>query len=419
MGLNTSTTLKSNTKASLERYIYNNFDKQVRFLSKIVQLASNNPPGDCAPHANFTADLLHQLGFKAERHIVPNNIVAKSGMKSIVNLIVREKFGKGGPVIALNAHGDAVAPGSGWTVDPYSAECIDGWMYGRGVAVSKSDFATFAFALKALKHVGSNLNGIVELHFTYDEETGGELGPQWILQQGLSRPDFAICPAFSYQVVIAQNGCLHLEIIVKGKSGHAAMPATGNDALRAANGLMQVLYEYGDSLLANPSNVNGIDHPSLVIGLISGGINTNVVPDRVTLRIDRRITPEEDIDEVENQLRSLINSSINTFTGISVEIKGVLRAKPLIPTMKSKHLASIICTEAESVLGEKVTTMGIPLYTDARLYAEAGIPTVMYGAGPRKITDANGHQADERLPLDTLHKATVVIANTLFEMLSG
>ena len=128
-------------------------------------------------------------------------------MISATNLIVRRRFGQGGPTIALNAHGDVVPPGSGWTHDPYGAEIVDGWMVGRGAAVSKSDIATYAFAMLALEKCGAALNGAVELHVTYDEEAGGEIGPRYLLEQGLSRPDLAIGAGFSYAVVNAHNGC--------------------------------------------------------------------------------------------------------------------------------------------------------------------------------------------------------------------
>ena len=112
-----------------------------------------------------------------------------NGMASAINLIVRERFGAG-PTVALNAHGDVVPPGEGWTTDPYGAEIRDGWMYGRGVAVSKSDFATYAYALLALKSLVSPLAGTVELHLTYDEEAGGAIGPKWLLDQDLTQARF-------------------------------------------------------------------------------------------------------------------------------------------------------------------------------------------------------------------------------------
>ncbi len=121
--------------------------------------------------------------------MVPAELVAAHGMVSATNLIVRRRFGDG-PVVALNAHGDVVPPGEGWTADPYGAEIRDGWMYGRGVAVSKSDFATYAFALLALEQQASALRGTVELHFTYDEETGGEIGPALAARRGHQPPRY-------------------------------------------------------------------------------------------------------------------------------------------------------------------------------------------------------------------------------------
>ena len=110
------------------------WDKQVEFLRALVQQPSDNPPGDCSAHAEVTAGLLEGLGFTVERHVVPGEVVRTAGMISCTNLIARRRFGDG-PVVALNAHGDVVPPGDGWTHDPYGGEVIDGVMYGSGVAV--------------------------------------------------------------------------------------------------------------------------------------------------------------------------------------------------------------------------------------------------------------------------------------------
>ena len=154
-------------------------DDATRFLAELVKVPSDNPPGDCDAHAARAAALLEGLGFTVERHPVPAELVRANGMVSCTNLVVRKRFGDG-PVVALNAHGDVVPPGEGWTHDPFGAEVVDGWMYGRGVAVSKSDFATYAYALLALQAAeaaGVKLGGTIELHLTYDEEAGGEIGP--------------------------------------------------------------------------------------------------------------------------------------------------------------------------------------------------------------------------------------------------
>lgn len=403
--------------ARLRALIAERADDQAAFLAELVKVPSDNPPGDCAPHAARAAELLEGLGFEVERHTVPDDLVRAAGMVSVTNLIVRHRFGDG-PIIALNAHGDVVPPGEGWTQDPYGAAVVDGVMYGRGVAVSKSDFATYAFALDALKRSGLPLKGTVELHFTYDEEIGGEVGPGWILSEGLTKPDAVISAGFAYAVVVAHNGCLHLEVEVKGKSAHAALPHTGVDALEATSRVLDALYGYRASLKGTVSPTKGIGSPQITVGLISGGINTNVVPDRVTLRLDRRIVPEENPETVEAEVSAVIRAAVATYPGASVEIRRILLARPLVASEESLRIADILCRTAEAVVGEPVSTNGVPLYTDARLYAEAGIPVVLYGAGPRTIEEANGHRADEKLRLSDLALATEVVTLTLAEVLA-
>ena len=139
----------------------------------------------------FRSELLHGMGLEAEKHVVPTDEVKAYGLQSITNLIVRRRYGEG-KTIALNAHGDVVPPGEGWSKDPYAGVIENGAMYGRATAVSKSDFSTFTFATRALESLGVPLKGGVELHFTYDEEFGGEKGPGWLLAQGLTRPDMMI-----------------------------------------------------------------------------------------------------------------------------------------------------------------------------------------------------------------------------------
>jgi succinyl-diaminopimelate desuccinylase len=388
------------------------------FLARLVQTPSSNPPGDCAPIAEVAADLLEGLGFEVERHRVPDELVRRFGMISCTNLVVRRRFGDG-PVIALNAHGDVVPPGEGWTHPPFGAEVADGFMYGRGVAVSKSDFATYAFALLALSPVAEKLSGAVELHFTFDEEIGGYLGPQWLLEQGIVKPDLCISAGLAYSIVTAHNGCLHLAVTVHGKSAHAAAPQTGHDALEAMTRVLQALYA---ERAAYPSRVSahpGIGHPNLTVGLISGGINTNVVPDKVTIRLDRRMIPEERPRPVEEHLREVIARSLREFDGIRVDVERVLLASPLSQLPGAERLIEPLARFAEELLGEPPKVEGVPLYTDARLYAEAGIPTVSYGAGPRSFLEANGHRADEKLKLSDLYAATCIVSLSVAEILQA
>ncbi len=399
-------------------------DRQTGFLAELVKIPTDNPPGDCAAHAERARALLQDLGFEVEAHPVPEMNVRAAGMKSVTNLIVRHRFGDG-PTIALNAHGDVVPPGLGWSHDPYGAEIEESEdgkrMFGRGAAVSKSDFASYAWALLALRceaEQGAEYAGTVELHFTYDEEIGGTVGPQWILEQGLSEPDYVICAGFSHAIITAHNGCLHLELTVTGKIGHAAEPDRAVDALQVTNSVLSALYDHRDELARIRSTVPGIVSPTLVVGTIEGGINTNVVPDRVTLRVDRRVLPEESIDVVEQELGDLVHRVVGIYPGAGVSVQRIMSARPLSPQPGWEKIAEALRRHAAALTGEEVPYVGAKLFTDARLYSEKGIPVVLYGAGPRTLGEAGGHNSDENLDLADLRLGTEVVARAVADLLT-
>ena len=402
--------------AAIADAVERGWQQEVAFLAELVRTPSDNPPGDLTAIAETVATGFERLGLTAERHPVPAELAARHGLAGVVNVVARRRFGDG-PTVALNAHGDVVPPGDGWSHPPYGAEVVDGTMYGRGVAVSKSDIACYAFALQALAPLAGRLAGTVELHATFDEETGGAAGPGWLLAEGISRPDLCISAGLGYAVVTQHNGCLHLEVAAHGRSAHAAAPETGADAIAAIADVLAVLYAERMDYPMHRSKVRGIGHPNLTVGLISGGINTNVVADRCTLRLDRRMTPEEAPEAVEARLRSVIAAAAARHAGVEVTVRRILLAAPLRELPGAERLSEPLCRHAARRLGVPVATTGVPLYTDARLYAEAGVPTVAYGAGPRSFLEANGHRADERLRLDDLKAATEIVACTLAEVL--
>nr|WP_314623369.1 M20/M25/M40 family metallo-hydrolase [uncultured Noviherbaspirillum sp.] len=408
----------SSSRALLTDWVDAHFDEEVDFLADLVRIPTDTPPGDNAPHAEAVAQKIELLGWEVERHPVPRQTVTDYGMTSITNLIVRRRYATGGPTIALNAHGDVVPPGEGWTRPPYGAQIEDGRMFGRATAVSKSDFATFLYAARAVEALGLPLRGALELHFTYDEEFGGTLGPGWLLAQGLTRPDYLIGAGFSYNVVNAHNACLQFEITVHGKATHGSIPETGHDALQAATAMLNAIYAEVPRLKAKRSTIAGIDHPTMIVGRIDGGTNTNVVPGKVTLKMDRRMIPEEDPAQVEADVRRMIETAVEGLPGIRVEIRRLLLAEALRPLPGQEKLVDSLRRNALGVLGEPVTVLGSALYTDARLYSEYGIPAVLYGAGPRTVLESNAKQADEHLVLEDLRAATKVVALTLLDFLA-
>jgi len=409
----------------LDAWIDTHFDEEVQFLQELIRVPTDTPPGNNAPHAERTAELLAGMGLTAEKHAVPDAEVRAAGLETITNLIVRRRYADGGQTIALNAHGDVVPPGEGWTHDPYGGELADGRIYGRAAAVSKCDIASFTYAIRALESLGASLKGGVELHVTYDEEFGGEVGPGWLLEKGLTRPDLMIAAGFSYQVVVAHNGCLQLEVTVHGDMSHAAIPDSGTDALQGATHILNALYALNADYLKVRSSVEGITHPYLNVGLIQGGTNTNVIPGKVVLKLDRRMIPEEDPAEVEASLRRTIEQAAASFhpprggKAIRVEVKRMLLARAMKPLAGNAPLVQAIQKHGQELFGEPIPAVGTPLYTDVRLYVERGIPGVIYGAGPRTVRESNAKRADENLVLDDLRRATKVVARTLLDLLAA
>jgi succinyl-diaminopimelate desuccinylase len=400
----------------LDAWIDAHFDEQVAFLQALVRVPTDTPPGNNAPHAELTAELLANFGLSAEKYPVPEAEVRAAGLQSIINVLVRRPYGPG-PTVLLNAHGDVVPPGEGWTHDPYGGTIDKGKLYGRAAAVSKSDFSTYTFAVRALEAVARPTHGSVELLFTYDEEFGGEVGPAWLLRHQIIKPDLMIAAGFSYQVITAHNGCLQMEVTVHGKMAHAAIPDSGVDALQAAVHILNALYAQNALYQRISSQVEGINHPYLNVGQIEGGTNTNVVPGRVTFRLDRRMIPEENPAEVEATLRQVIATAAAEKAGVSVDVRRLLLANAMRPLPGNQPLVAALQKHGQQVFGEPIPALGTPLYTDVRLFCEVGIPGVIYGAGPRTVLESHAKRADERLDLEDLRRATKVVARSLADLL--
>jgi acetylornithine deacetylase/succinyl-diaminopimelate desuccinylase-like protein len=233
-----------------------------------------------------------------------------------------------------------------------------------------------------------------------------------------------IAAGFSYQVVTAHNGCLQMEVTVQGEMAHAAIPDSGTDALQGAVHILNALHALNADYLHTTSKVEGITHPYLNVGLISGGTNTNVVPGKIAFKLDRRMIPEENPVEVEAAIRKTIQDAAASFNPprggkqLKVDIKRLLLAEAMVPLAGNKPLVDAIQKHGELMFGEPIPAVGTPLYTDVRLYVAQGIPGVIYGAGPRTVRESHAKRNDERVMLEDVRRATKVVARTLLDLLS-
>ena len=394
--------------------------RQFGFVKDLVRIGSENPPGNGAAIAGRVAQELKALEFGVAQHRVPNELAAGHGVANAVNLVARQVFGAGN-VVALAAHGDTRTVGDGWTVDPFAATIKAGVMTGLGV-LAKADIAAYAYALAALTGAKPELAGTVELHVSFDGESGGELGPKWLLDNGIVNPDYAIGSGLAYGIGTSAMGDLQMQVEIAGpRSGKAPSGGQGGgraDAMETAGRVMTALYKERDGYGAVRSSVPGIGSPALVIGEIEGGRRPDVAPDKVTFRLVRRLIPDEDLGVAERQLTRLIAETASGTAGIVCRIRRLKLVAPMHPVAGAGRLAETLERQASRATGRAITAYGVSFDTEARHYAAHGIPTVLYGAGPASAVEANMGGADERLVLDDLRLATEVVALTLAEFLT-
>ncbi len=378
---------------------------QFRFLAQTVRLRSEIPPGDLVPHAEKTIELLKTLGgLTAVRHLVPGEEARACGLKSVANLVVRHEFGPG-PIVALQAHADTAPAGQGWGGDPFAAEVQDGLMYGRGVVEAKGSLAAYVFALVALKAVNPPIGGAVELHITYDHETGGALGVPWLLEQGVVNPDYAVCPGGAWSVVTRHHGALRLAVEVRGQG-------SGADAAQATARVLDALYALR-AVYAAKSAVGGVLPPSLSVGGIHGGEAMDAAPGAVTIGVSRTLAPDEDPAKVEQDLALHLGKAVAGLPGIVCRVRRLDLMPPLKPAPGTEGLVEALTEGARNAFDYVIREAARAESSDARHYARVGIPAVLYGAGPRTPAEANVGGPDERLALDDLRRATETVACAL------
>ncbi len=385
---------------------------QFQFLADLVKTPSMTPPrgikgemaGEMAALTELTEKALKRLGLGVERHAPPEELLLEHGLSEITNLVVRHEFGSG-PVVALSAHGDTGARGDGWTVDPFGAEIQGGVLYGLGVT-SKADFAVYAYALAALRDAGPALSGTVELHFTFDGEADGQLGPGWLLETGVVNPDYAMGSGFAYGIGTSAMGDLQLQVEIESKAIKA-------DTLETASRVMADLYRMRGEISEIRSEIPGIGSPTLVVGQIEGGERPDAAPARITFKLDRRLIPEDDPAAVEAELTGLIAQTASRTDGIVCNIRRLKMSPPMKSGPGTEKLAGILEGVAAKVMGAPISVYGVPFDANSRHYAALGIPTVLYGAGPGTGDEAHRGGPDERLVLDDLRKATEVVAMSL------
>jgi len=310
--------------------------------------------------------------------------------------------------VHFNAHYDVVPVGGGqWKFsDPFNPVLAGDYLYGRGTADMKGSIAALLTAFDALKKCGIEPAFNIECSFTADEETGGRLGAGEILREGLCNADYAvICEgAGGTKVGCGHNGVLWLEINCGGKAAHASSPKDGDNAFEAmvavANGLQECKNSLGNTSKTYTDFDGVCRNPSMTLGGVfcgNQGQKINTVPDAACFSIDRRLVPNEEMKNVEFDLRHEIEAIAQTIRPVIVETKTIMSIDPCIVDPMG-----LLCRSFGSAVGSvrhsKVHYGITSGFTDLHYFAvDAGIPAIGYGVKGEGI-----HGIDERVSIDEL-----------------
>ena len=282
----------------------------VEVLKALISIDTTVPPGSNYDKAiGYLQPLFKESGFDTRKVTIPAQHA--EGREGRVNLVCHRRE-QGKPRLILYGHIDVV-PAEGW--DAFKPRVDNGRVYGRGAADMKGSIVAFLEAMQSLK--GKPLNFNVSVMLTTDEEFSQASQLQYLkqyLEPVLGAYFLNLDSGFGF-VSVASLGALHVDIKVTGKSVHSGLSHLGDNAIEKASLLIQALLNLKREVEQRKSAV--ATHPDtklsrmegrLNINMIKGGIKVNVVPDECLISVDRRLIPEENMEDARKELLDTLAS---------------------------------------------------------------------------------------------------------------
>ena len=313
---------------------------------------------------------------------------------------------RGTPKLLYNGHIDVVPPGDGWTHDPFGGEVINGKMYGRGAADMKSGVASMIASIEAIVKSDTKLNGDLILTAVADEETGSVYGTRHLIETGLKADMAVVSEPTDLRVEIANKGILWAEVTTHGSGAHASRPHLGVNAIDKMREVMDALENVK---LEGRNELFDVPQPVLSVTTIKGGTKINVIPDRCSIELDRRLLPGEYPDKALRDITDAIEAARSKDPQLKTSIK-IIEEWPPMETSPEEPIVKSLVDSVHSVTGVQPRLYGKAAGTDASwLVRDAKIPTPLFGPGDPRFS----HTPDESVDLEK-----VVIAGKVFVMLA-
>ena len=409
-------------------------DDLVALTRDLVRIPTLNPPGrNYRALVDWLRERLERTGWQVEL-IRAEGAIGDSEAHPRWNLVARIDGARPGDCVHFNGHHDVVEVGHGWTRDPFGAEVDDGKIYGRGTCDMKGGIATAVIAAEAFVAAHPDFAGAIEVSATADEESGGFGGVAYLAEQGYFNParvQHVIIPEplNKDRICLGHRGVWWAEIETHGRIAHGSMPFLGDSAIRHMGAVLEEMERSLYPLLAQkrtdmPVVPEGARQSTLNVNSIHGGepvpppgftgFPAPCVADRCTIVIDRRFLLEEDIGDVKDEVRALMERVKAGRPGFVYEIRDL---HEVIPSMTDRDAPVVRSTAAaiEKVLGSRPDYVVSPGTYDQKHIDRIGKlhNCIAYGPGVLDLA----HQPDEWIGIDDMVDSAGVMALVLDELL--
>jgi len=386
----------------------------IEFLQEMIKKLSAVPPGKYKEISKFIASKMNEFGIQTQRK--RHNVIGEIGNEE-------------GPTLIFNAHFDTVPTFDGWTKNPYGGERIGDKIYGRGASDDKSCVAAEIFATKALIDMGVKLNGKLIVTGVINEEIGGILGAEFLVNDGIVKGDACLLGDSVCDYPVAYRaGTFQISFIIKGIRRHAQgwpdLPPpnrniysginTINKMVPIMNFLMELQEELKSKETKYPLSPDMSSKISSVnFTMIEGGVSVNTVPDKCVLHCLINTIPEQNIDELKTRILDFIEDLKKNDPDLEITVQIPIHIEPQITDINS-DFAKIVKNAYKAVYNEKRDFKIMLPTTDAHFFQQKGIETILIG--PFR-GDNNIHSTDEFVYIEDLINVTKLYAITALNYL--
>lgn len=397
-------------------------DEMLDFTTALVSIPTENPPGrSYLPCVEAIASKLHDLGLECTVLEVPDVTdqapeTPAHAAQAHPRYCLTSFYGEGERTLYFHGHYDVVPASSEAQFRPYVERDR---LFGRGSSDMKAGLAAMIYAVKAIQACGIELQGRVGLVIVPDEETGGRLGSQYLVEMGLLGQNgigMLMPEPTSGLIWNASRGAISLRVTVKGKPAHVGVHYQGCNAfehmLVVAGALLELKAEIQSRKTGFKIEPQAARRSILLMGgRCEGGTNFNVVPDRCAFTVDRRINPEEDLQAEKRRLLALFDRLRQQGIALEVEIfqEGISTG-----FSEDDPVARALAQSVEAITGVPPAFEMCPGILETRFYAQRAVPAFAYGPGILSVS----HGPDEFVQLGDLYDCAAIYALTAVQLLA-